>query len=74
MEAARAVEVRGCEGGALWGLKDRQGVEILTVMNKLDNENAHSDVIRWLLDPLAARNVAPAALLKLAERLDHPEE
>ena len=64
----------GAKGGALWGLKDRHGVEILAVMNKLDNENAHSDVIRWLLDPLAARNVAPAALLKLAEALDEPEE
>ncbi len=49
-------------------------VEILTVMNKLDNENAHSDVIRWLLDPLAARNVAPPTLLKLAERLHDPDE
>ena len=43
--------------------------DLLDVLGKTAEENAHSDVIRWLLDPREAKVVAPAALRALVKRL-----
>lgn len=46
----------------------------LDVLGKLDAENSHSDLIRWLLDPRKATTVAPAALHALVTRLPKQTE
>ena len=48
--------------------------DLLDILGKRDEENAHSDVIRWLLDPREAKVIAPAALHVLVERLPRPTE
>lgn len=47
---------------------------LLDILGKTDEENAHSDVIRWLLDPREAKVIAPAALHVLVEKLHQPTE
>jgi hypothetical protein len=44
--------------------------DVLRILGKEGDENAHSDLIAWLLDPRRAPVVAPHALRKLAARLD----
>lgn len=44
--------------------------DLLTLLSKADSENAHSAVIRWLLDPRDAKTIAPPALRKLVAHLD----
>jgi hypothetical protein len=51
---------------------ESDGPDILTLVQKQHDENAHSSVIAWLLNPRLAPNLAPAALGKLAERLHAP--
>ena len=46
--------------------------DILDVLGKSDEENSHSDLIRWLLDPRKANSIAPAALHALVLRLPRP--
>jgi hypothetical protein len=46
----------------------------LEVLGRENDENAHSDVIRWLLDPRCAPTIAPAALLAIVERCTPPTE
>jgi len=46
--------------------------DILDVLGKSDEENAHSDLIRWLLDPKRATSIAPAALHEIVSRLPQP--
>lgn len=46
--------------------------DMLHILGKSDDENAHSDVIAWLLDPRRAPTVARHALRRLATHL--PEE
>lgn len=48
--------------------------DLLDILGKTDEENAHSDVIRWLLDPREARVIAPATLHALVELLFQPKE
>lgn len=43
--------------------------DILDVLGKSADENSHSDILRWLLDPAEARTIAPAALHALVSRL-----
>ncbi len=45
--------------------------DLLGILGKEDDENAHSDLIAWLLNPRKAPVVAPHALRRLAARLDH---
>lgn len=44
--------------------------DLLRILGKEDDENAHSDLIAWLLNPLKAHVIAPHALPRLAARLD----
>ncbi len=44
--------------------------DVLRILGKEDDENAHSDLIAWLLNPWKAPVVAPHALRRLAARLD----
>jgi hypothetical protein len=44
--------------------------DVLRILGKEDDENAHSDLIAWLLNPRKAPVVAPHALRRLAARLD----
>jgi PD-(D/E)XK nuclease superfamily len=46
---------------------------ILGIFRKEMDENAHSDVLRWLLDPKTAPGVGPGALWHLAGALDGAE-
>ena len=48
--------------------------DLLAIFRKGDDENAHSDVLRWMLDPREAPTLAPAALLALAARFDDAEQ
>ena len=49
------------------------GPDLLGLLGRCDDENAHSDVLRWLLDPRRAKTIAPAALERLCDKLDPPE-
>lgn len=44
--------------------------DVLRILGREDDENAHSDLIAWLLNPRKAPVVAPHALRRLAARLD----
>lgn len=44
--------------------------DLLHILGKEDDENAHSDLIAWLLNPGKAPVIAPHALRRLAARLD----
>ena len=44
--------------------------DVLRILGKEDDENAHSDLIAWLLNPWKAPVIAPHALRRLAARLD----
>lgn len=44
--------------------------DVLRMLGKEDDENAHSDLIAWLLDPHRAPVIAPHALRRLVSRLD----
>ena len=54
---------------ALVSLLEDPAPDFLTLLRSQENENAHSDVIRWLLDPREAPNVAPALLRAMASTL-----
>jgi hypothetical protein len=54
---------------ALVSLLEDPALDFLTLLRSQDNENAHSDVIRWLLDPREAPTVAPALLHALVSTL-----
>jgi hypothetical protein len=47
--------------------------DFLSVLGRADEENSHTDILRWLLDPSEAPAVAKATLLGLARRFDQPE-
>jgi hypothetical protein len=66
----RVLETLGTEKAALFGeLAAKPAPDVLSVMGKENSENAHSDILRWLLDPRCAPTVAPAALDALVARL-----
>jgi hypothetical protein len=44
--------------------------DVLRILGKEDDENAHSDLIAWLLTPRKAPVIAPHALRRLAARLE----
>jgi hypothetical protein len=44
--------------------------DVLRILGKEDDENAHSDLIAWLLNPRKAPVVAPHALRRIAAKLD----
>jgi hypothetical protein len=44
--------------------------EFLDVIQRTRDENTHSQVLRWLLDPRSAPGVAPSALRRLVSGLD----
>jgi hypothetical protein len=44
--------------------------DLLRILSKEDDENAHSDLIAWLLDPRKAPIVAPHALYRLVARFE----
>lgn len=49
--------------------------DMLNILGRSADENAHSDLIAWLLDPRRAPTIARHALRRLATYLpDHPEE
>jgi hypothetical protein len=48
--------------------------DLLRILGREDDENSHSDLIAWLLNPARAPVVAPAALHGLVERLALPAE
>lgn len=48
--------------------------DLLGVLGKEDEENAHSDVMRWLLDPQCAHTIAPELLVALTSRLQAAEQ
>jgi hypothetical protein len=43
--------------------------DVLGLLDLTDDENRHTAVLRWLLDPRSAPTIAPATLLALAGRL-----
>ncbi len=47
--------------------------DFLGILGKSRNENAHSDVLRWILDPNSAENLAPLMLRALFARLPDDE-
>ena len=69
--AKRARDILGDAGvSALRRLLADPQPDFLAVMGRRDNENAHSDLLRWLLDQRCAPTVAPAALRRMADFLD----
>lgn len=44
---------------------DEPGLDIHGILGRRDDENAHSDILRWFFDPAGAPNLAPAALRAL---------
>lgn len=55
-------------------LLDQEAPDILGVIRRENDENSHSDVLRWLLDPREAPTLAPITLRALATRFSDPEE
>ena len=47
--------------------------DLLGIIRREDDENSHSDVLRWLLDPRKAPALAPVALRCLVARLHEAE-
>ena len=47
---------------------------LLGILGRAHDENAHSEVIRWLLDPRCAPNVAPITLASLVAHLEPATE
>lgn len=48
--------------------------DFLHALGRAEDENSHSDVLAYLLDPRSAPGTAPAALARLAELLPSPEQ
>jgi hypothetical protein len=48
--------------------------DFLDVLDRTRDENSHSQVIRWLLDPRTAPSIAPSALRAIVARLDKPDQ
>ena len=48
--------------------------DVLRILGREDDENSHSDLIAWLLNPRRAPIVALHALRQLTARLDDPEQ
>ncbi len=46
------------------------GGDLLGVLGRERSENAHSDLLRWLMDPVSAPHIAPWVLGKLVGMLD----
>jgi hypothetical protein len=66
----RVGAIIGPQKGRLLDLLAQPIPDLLGVIQKAGDENAHSDVLRWLLDPREAKTIAPAALTKLVSFLD----
>jgi hypothetical protein len=47
--------------------------DFLDLLDRTRDENSHSQVIRWLLDPRTAPTIAPHALRTIVARLDEPD-
>ncbi len=47
--------------------------DFLSALGRADDENSHSDILRWLLDPAVAPSIARATLLGLARGFEQPE-
>jgi hypothetical protein len=58
---------------ALVRLLDIRVPDFLGLLEVAKSENRHSAILRWLLDPHSAPNIAPAALLSLSAILDPAE-
>lgn len=48
--------------------------DFLGLLDMTDDENRHSAVLRWLLDPGCAPTIAPSALIALTKRLDRSSD
>jgi hypothetical protein len=66
---ARVRRILGTDGVSTVGrLLASPAPDVLRILRKEDDENAHSDLIAWLLTPSQAPTVAPRALRALASR------
>jgi hypothetical protein len=59
---------------ALTAILRQPSPDLLGVLRRGRDENANSDVLRWLLDPACAPSIAEAAISGLAGFTDKPEE
>jgi hypothetical protein len=59
--------------GALRELLAHPAPDLLTLLGRGHDENSHSDIVRWLLSPASAPNVAPFALRGLVQLFDNKE-
>lgn len=59
---------------ALLRLLEADVPDFLDLLGRVNDENANSDVLAWLLSPRYAPGVAPATLRRLATFLDHADE
>jgi len=59
---------------ALLRLLELDVPDFLDLLGRVNDENANSDVLAWLLSPRYAPGIAPATLHRLATFLDHTEE
>lgn len=58
----------------LRALLEAPGPDLLELVNRADDENSHSQTLRWLLDPRTAPSIAPGALVRLTENLPEPHK
>lgn len=53
---------------------ERDVPDFLGLLGRADDENAHSQILRWLLDPREAPTIAPHALVGLVGHLESSDE
>jgi len=59
---------------ALLRLLEADVPDFLDLLGRVDNENANSDVLAWLLSPRRAPGIAPATLYRLVTFLEPPKD
>lgn len=61
------------KAAAVRTLLDGPSPELLGMFGKHEDENAHSDVLRWLLDPACAPSTAVATIKAIVARLENAD-